>query len=230
MMRWFLTVAVLALAAPASAQDAEAEKLFRQVEKKLAAAKTIKVAFDGDLTWSGKVVISFTGKLAVGDGDKFFVETTRSGLGNKEHTVLVSDGEKVVEKDLVHMKLTTRDRPRNLGAYLRGAMVRAGLVMSMDMDAPAPRPKAEEYWKTTNFKLADKEIIDKIPTQAIDFPVAWDKTKTAKVRLWIDPKNSLPVRLRLTREQDGASLQLTENYREFLVDGKLEDNQFELPK
>jgi outer membrane lipoprotein-sorting protein len=231
MMRWLITVAVFVLAAPAQAQEGEAEKLFRQVDKKLTSAKTIKVAFDGELGWSGKVVISFKGTLLVGEGDKFFVETERSGLGDKERTLLVGDGVKVVEKNLTKPQPTTKESPKNLGAYIRGALVRSGLEMSVDLQAPTPRPKAEDYWKTGNFKFVERDKNDNPQTQAIDFTLTWDQTKTANMRLWIDLNTKLPVKLQLTRDQDGGSLVLIEYYREFTVsDDKVDAKQFELPK
>src|SRR5438128_1821315 len=100
-MRWFLTVTALALAVPAYAQENDAEKLFRQVEKKLAAAKSLQVTFDGELTSGGMVLISFKGKMVVGEGDKFSVDTDGTVFGAAERTLLVGNGDKVVEKNFV---------------------------------------------------------------------------------------------------------------------------------
>ena len=45
-MRWIFLVPGLLLAAPAAAQENEAEKLFRTMEKKVRAAKSLEVVFE----------------------------------------------------------------------------------------------------------------------------------------------------------------------------------------
>jgi hypothetical protein len=50
-MRWLLTLALLALMTwPTAAQENEAEKLFRELEQKVRAAKTLEVRFDSIMT------------------------------------------------------------------------------------------------------------------------------------------------------------------------------------
>jgi hypothetical protein len=50
-MCWFMTLALLGVAAwPVSAEENEAENLYRGMEKKVGAAKTLRVRFDLTIT------------------------------------------------------------------------------------------------------------------------------------------------------------------------------------
>jgi hypothetical protein len=75
------TVLAFVLTMPTYAQENDAKKLFRQMEKKITAAKTIKVRIEK--TWADPQLKSLkeVTTLVLGEGDKAFCELFTSGKG-----------------------------------------------------------------------------------------------------------------------------------------------------
>src|SRR3954466_5081850 len=91
MMRWLLSLALAALTLPVNASETEAEKLFRQVEKNLKAAKTVQVRFDMKLG-ENKV----QGTLVLGEGDKMRMDGEITfGAGRLSSPTRIGDGAKI---------------------------------------------------------------------------------------------------------------------------------------
>src|SRR5262249_7377578 len=92
-MRWLLTWALLALAAcPALAEENEAEKLFHGMEKKVRAAKTLRLRFDLSITDALGRKGNAQGTLSLGEGDKFRAEAEGKLFGQAVQFTYVSDG------------------------------------------------------------------------------------------------------------------------------------------
>jgi hypothetical protein len=64
MMRCFFSVSLMLFAVPAVAQDNEAERLYRAMEKKLTAAKTLEIELHGEVPAGDKAAtqMDFRGK------------------------------------------------------------------------------------------------------------------------------------------------------------------------
>src|SRR5690349_2582740 len=92
-MRQLLTLALLALAAwPAAAQENDAEKLYRAMEKKVRAAKTLQLHFDATITGADAKKSNVKGTLVLGEGDKFRAESEGKLFGEESRFTVVSDG------------------------------------------------------------------------------------------------------------------------------------------
>src|SRR5258708_36747869 len=92
-MRVSLSLALLAVARwHDAAQDNEAEKLYREMEQKVRAAKTLQVRFDLNITDAlGKTGI-VKGALTLGEGDKYRVDLDGKIFGQAVKGIEVSDG------------------------------------------------------------------------------------------------------------------------------------------
>jgi outer membrane lipoprotein-sorting protein len=92
-MRYALSILLLSALLPrALAQDNEAEKLFRDMEKKVRAAETLKLHFDAVITDADGKKWNVKGTLALGEGDKFRAEAEGKLFGEAVRFTVVSDG------------------------------------------------------------------------------------------------------------------------------------------
>jgi outer membrane lipoprotein-sorting protein len=92
-MRWLLMLMPLALVAwPAAAQENDAEKQFRQMEKKLHAAKSVQLHFEASVTGADAKKWHLKGSLVLGEGDKLRAEAEGTLFGEESRFTLVSDG------------------------------------------------------------------------------------------------------------------------------------------
>ncbi len=106
MKRWLLALTAAALTFPLRAGENEAEKLFRQAERNLLAAKTVRVEFDlktgkTDGGWEGKgILVLGEVDLARIDGEGSadnlkFNDPSRIGDGMKVNTFLAGEKPKI---------------------------------------------------------------------------------------------------------------------------------------
>jgi outer membrane lipoprotein-sorting protein len=233
-MRWCFTVALAAaLAVPAQAQaQGEAEKLFRQVEKKLQSAKTVQATFDAKIAFFG-MTGSAKGKMVLGEGDKFRLNAELDVLGKNITTTVVGDGTKVFSKDSEKQVLETKNSPKDLGAYFRGVWPRVGLLTGSDEATKAVDqvPKVDEVFQVSDFKLGAKEKVGSVETQVVEFNVkSKGKDMPLKVKVWIDTKASLPAKVEVRLDMMGIMVEFAETYTDFVIDGKLDAKLFEQPK
>ena len=230
-MRWFLTVALAALAVgPASAEQNEAEKLFRVMEQKVRDAKTLRVRFDlsiiDGLDKEGKV----KGALVLGDGDKYRVEGEGKLFGEAVKFTEVSDGADKFYKDATDPKRDSKEKAaKAVGAYLRVALPREGFFLStLNMDRPGGL--APDAALLSNFKDAGKDKVGEQNTQVIEYTF---KEKDAKeglsMKMWLDAATHLPVKLAVVGNE-GDWKSLTETYSEFTLDPEVDAKSFEAPK
>src|SRR5438105_2078484 len=126
-MRWLLTLPLLALAAcPAVAEENEAEKLFRGMEEKVRAAKTLRVRFDLGVTDALGKKGTIKGALTLGEGDKYRAEGEGKLFGQAVQFTEVCDGANTSFRDPNAPKKENEKAPKGVGAYFRGALPRWG--------------------------------------------------------------------------------------------------------
>ena len=237
-----LTAAVLVVPAYADAGENEAEKLFRQVEKKLLDAKTVRVEFDlktgkDEGGWGCK------GVLVLGEGDKMRLDgdelkcLPRIGNGTKIYT-LYRSGEPGID-----------DSPKGLGRSLRGLLARPGIMLDFDDILSKNAPK--KTFKSSHFKLGPKDKLGDIEAQIIEYTVLVEPRSgrislsaggatisflhkdpvEAPVKLWIDTKAGVPVKLEIRWAPAVANLfrEYTETLR-FTINKKVDEKLFVPPK
>jgi outer membrane lipoprotein-sorting protein len=241
-MRWFSTVLAFVLTMPTYAQENDAEKLFRQMEKKITAAKTIKVRIEK--TWADPQLKSLkeVTTLVLGEGDKAFCELFTSGKGISIKAGAFSDGNKVYVRQSIEDKAElVQDTPKNLGKHCRAVLARFGPagISTAFVEKKLPDFNRESKPATFQFKVGAVEKVGGAETQVVEntvfFPLPKPKgnvkvEESVKVsyKLWINTRTYLPAK-RAILGDDGKVIE-TDTYLEFTVDGKLDDKLFEAPK
>ena len=225
---------VLLVLLPGADQD-DAEKLFRQMEAKLAKAKTI------DCTYEAKVEAEKTGTmkgtLLLGEGNKIRMEMGGEFGGMKGKFTMIADGTKMKAVGEGIPAQPAEDAPKWLGEAVRASLARAGLMLPF-MSASPRSPdkekefKIDEHFQVSDFRLGKKEMVDKHEAQVVQYTLTLKMPKDQKLdaTVWIDTKTQLPLKRVLTSTMDGEKKTLTETYTKLEVDGKIDPKQFELPK
>jgi hypothetical protein len=227
-MRWLVTFAVLVLTAwPAAAEDNEAEKLCRGLEKKLRAAKTLRVRFDLAVTDARSKKWNLKGALTLGEGDRFRAEAKGKLFGEAVEFTEVSDGKSVRS---VEGKGKAKDdkesSPKGAGAYFRAALPREGFLLAhLNLGR---RGKAAAL-TTSGFEMAGKEKVGKRDARAVRFTLGPKGEGGMTVKLWLDAKTDLPLKLSVTGGKSDIA-EVTETYSEFAIDPELDAKVWELPK
>jgi outer membrane lipoprotein-sorting protein len=227
-MRWLATMALLGAAAcPAAAEENQAEKLYRNLEKKLRAAKTLRVRFDLAVTDARGKEWSLKGSLALGEGDRYRAEARGKLFGEAVEVVEASDGKSVRS---VEGKGKARDEeasPRGAGAYFRTALPSRGFLLAhLDLgrrgDAKAAAP--------SGFELAGKDKVGKREARVVKFRLGpKDEKDGMTAKLWLDAKTDLPLKLALAGGKSDVR-EVTETYTEFAIGPELDKKLWELPK
>jgi outer membrane lipoprotein-sorting protein len=231
-MRWLTMLVVLCFIAPVSAQDNEAEKIYRAMEKKVRGAKSLQVVFDGIIEIpKGKV--NFNGTMSVAQGNKSRLEVNTELPGQTEKTLIITDGKSSYFK-LNDNKARVDPKPKNveqLDKALPGLQARLGLGAKVIFGGPEANTgmafDLDKFAPVKNFKLGAAEMVGKRNAQVVDYQVDI-QGKTTKMSLWIDVQTQLPLKRVLTAESLGQTIRYTENYTSYHLDAKLDLKLFEI--
>jgi outer membrane lipoprotein-sorting protein len=230
MMRWLLTLVVATLAVPVSAGENEAEKLFRQMEKKVKGAKTLQIRFEMAISVLG-IEGNLKGTASFGESDKARLEAKGTIAGQEVDALGVATGTKIHLLERGSKDGKTLDSPKGLGIYFRGVVPRVGLGAALeDQDALADLPNVDDRYKISDFKLGGKEKIGDAETRIVEYAVLIKGKDKGTAKLWINTKTHLPAKLQIRAGVGGADIEITETYTEVTIDGKLDDKLFEAPK
>lgn len=208
------------------------EKLFRQMEEKVARAKTLNIDFETVMEGGGllardkkeKVVTRGTFHLA---GRSFHFASTQG----KGHGELISDGSKMKEHDTAHGLALAGDTPRDAEKLLKEAIVQFGVLPAIDVFAHGPdnltvrQGRRELKVVYSDFRFGKREKVGGKDAQVIEYKVAAFGS-SAPMTLWLDVRTGLPLK----RSFPFMGGPLTETYSTFVLDGKIDDKLFELPK
>src|SRR5437868_4752834 len=127
MRRSFALALLAAAGGTAAAQDDGAEKLFRGMQDKVRAAKTLRVQYDINITDAlGKMGV-LKGVLVLGEGQKYRSEGEGMLFGEPVKFTEVSDGTRTAYRDANDPKRNAiEDAVPNAGTYFRAALPRDG--------------------------------------------------------------------------------------------------------
>jgi outer membrane lipoprotein-sorting protein len=248
MTRWIAaTLLVPALLSPALAQDDEAEKLYRDMEKRIRTAKAFEVTFTYE---AGQK--KARGKLLVAQDNQARLEI--SGLfGGKPDTSfeLVSDGKRlktagaklsVMPSGLPVVEpggQSEQPAPKNLHAALGATVSRGGLWFtvlvlpylcggqggeSFDPDG------AESKMKVYDFKLAGAEKVGERDAKVLRYRFGKGDgcRDDEEITLWVDARTLLPLKRSFVLKIEGT--RISEVYDAFTLDPKIDAGAFSLPK
>lgn len=241
----------LAMIAPAlaPAQDDDAEKIYRDLEKRILAAKAHQV----EMTYTFGKQNANKVEMVITQDNKFHMKTTGPFQKPKSGYELISDG-----KDLKSIGARLSVMPSGLPSIETGGKsksewptpasfheavsvidARAGLWYTVfvmpylatgqfgkKLDADGQGSKIKVY----NFKLlADEKVGDQV-AKVISYRFGDGSAgrDNADVKLWIDARSQLPLKRAFVMESQG--IVITETYQSFKLDPKLDEKKFEFPK
>jgi outer membrane lipoprotein-sorting protein len=225
MRRIALLVLVLA-AGPAGAEEAEAEKLYRGMEKKILAAKTLAVEFNSEMAVDGKkFTVKGTINIAAGNKTRLNIESEVFQLGGKMLVVTSGDSKYAKVGEIVFKE----------GPFPPKREILIPLIAEFSATHAALETKvaAADLAKDLplkNFKLGAKEMVGQQEAQVVQYQLHEKDAVLADVAVWIDTKTGLPLKRRIAGTKESKMGDVTETYSVFQVDSKLDDKLFEIPQ
>jgi hypothetical protein len=252
-MRLFFVICILAVAGPALGQDAEAEKLFRAMEKKIKSAKALSVVSKDVIGGIHASETAVTVQFAA--GNKARVEAKyRSGINGQHEILLVSDGKQAFA---TAKRLPTNERfmplwplfdpkltptPPRLNEVIASLLTRDGITNYGQIYGLVTGGFGN--FRVSGFKLGPKVKDKKRNCQWIEYclgergerqPLKHEHLPDhGDIQVLIDLETLLPLTRRIWMEYNAERNPYlpyqVESYSEFLIDPKLDPKIFELPK
>jgi len=226
----------LALATVPAAPDtsAEAERLLREVDARITAARALRIEFE-----IRKVAVRadeeqpLKGSLVLGTNNRVRYEVTGWLTSS-----VVSDG-KLLQSVIVNPAgRKTQAMPEWFGESLRawlgrgGTFVATGRILDYAADPDASPPGAEDGPRVSNAKLMPDEKVGAVTARVVVYDLAWEKlpttATTARVQVWIDPASKLPLKRTMTFPVGAKAESFTAVHTKFQIDPKLDDTLFRL--
>ena len=226
-MRWLALLVLILAAALAQAQEGEAEKLYRAMEKKILAAKSLALEFNSQVAVDDqKFTVKGTIYVAAGNKTRLELESELFGLGK---TLIVTNGESRYAKvgDMVFDKGPFPPK----GEVLLALIARFGAVGAA-MEKKIATADLGKDWPVKNFKFGVKEMVGKREAQVVQYQIQDKKSgDLTEVSVWIDTKTQLPLKRAMAGKDKKTIGVLAETYGVLTVDSKMDGKLFDiLPK
>jgi uncharacterized protein (TIGR03067 family) len=224
---------------PVQGQDNEAEKLFRDMHKKLAAADAIRFSVSTEIKTGNKDRdSSFKGSVLLAKGNKAQLKWAGATWTGE----LVSNGEQAYLT--LGGRETTVATPKHLNGVLIFFVSRTGVLLTLqamqsflrglgdtrpeDLFKGADRDRAAVW----DFKLAPAEKFEGREVKVVNFRYGPRNDPGMPISISIDAKTLLPLKLVIDYRQGGVPLRgiITETYSEFTLEPKIDAKAFVLPK
>jgi outer membrane lipoprotein-sorting protein len=228
--------ALLALLLPAfvvAGEGNEAEKLFRQLEKKIRDARALRVV--ADVKGVGKArEVSFRVEMTVARGNKVRFkakgETKRDGENKQITAELISDGTKMWATESEQGKVREEEAPKQLGQALSTALSRVGALFGFQAagDVRGQARDLEKLFAVRDFRMGEAAKVNDRAARVLQYTVEPGPKEIVRVTLYLDAKTLLPLKRVIEVEREKA--RMTETYTEFTLNPKLDPKTFELPK
>jgi outer membrane lipoprotein-sorting protein len=225
-MRWLALFVLILAAGPARAQEGEAEKLYRAMEKKILAAESLVVGFNSQNTVDGeRFTVKGTIYVAAGNKTRLDLESELFQLGGK--TLIVTNGESKYAKV---GPLVFHEGPFPPKGEVLLAIIARFSASNAAMEQRIATADLDKDFPVKNFKLGVKEFVGVREAQVVQYLLQDKKTgDLAEVTVWIDTKTQLPLKRTIAGKKDTKVGALTETYSVFTTDSKLDGKLFEVP-
>jgi outer membrane lipoprotein-sorting protein len=223
----FLAAFLLALAQG----ENQAEKLFRESEKKLAEADQAQITVESTLEGTPEKG-RLKGTLLLAKGNKASVVVQGNLRGEKFKMSAVSNGTMMKVEMTMSKPQEEENTPKNLNATIAASFSRVGMLAVFryrTQQAGEKEPGLDDLFKVSDFVLGKKETVGEREAQIIDYKVVMDNRDTAESTIWLDTETKLPLKRVLSSRLANESMRITETYR-IRVNGKIDGKKFELPK
>jgi outer membrane lipoprotein-sorting protein len=205
----------------------EAEELFKKMEEKIAAAKSIHVTLKGVMAQEAQE-IGLSVELHLGEKNQASGEFTMKNGPREISGRCVSDGRNVGTRAIDGKLTPPFEAPETLGRQLRVRLARAGVAATIEalQIERIAKQDPETAIGASDFKLGEKEKIRDREAQRVDYTMTKAGEPERKATIWIDLATHLPLK----RVLKMRSMTLTEEYTVLVTDAKIDPAKFELPK
>jgi outer membrane lipoprotein-sorting protein len=228
-----LTAGLLLAANAPKAEGAEndAEKMFRNMEEKLAKAATLELVFEGKLeVEEGKEssTIRRDGSLLLAEGSRMRLEIKEEAKAETTWRLMVSNGArmKVLDKGSDPQVQTV---PKSGNSEVLTWVTRAGLLLPQMPLPDVEVTDGKDRYSVSDFRLGNKEKVGERQTQRLEYQlVVKGHPGTFAVTVWLDTKTDLPVKRLITFRMPGHMATLTEGYTKLTLNGEVDGTKFEL--
>jgi outer membrane lipoprotein-sorting protein len=233
-MRYLSLLTLLLSAVPALAQENDAEKLYRAMEKKIRDCQTLRFSFTGEAIADGKKIVALKGTVQVAEGNKGRIESDFAAAGKSLKLLVISDGQNKYTKEGDQARTEPVDRKDS--AVPLAMMARFGLTAAVVLARPEGKVKEEfdidKELPVKNFKFSVKEKVGKRQAQVVVFEMTVVGDVQARVAVWIDTETQLPLKRTLTVDGKGKNdmVHVVETFTNFTINPKLDAKVFEIPK
>jgi outer membrane lipoprotein-sorting protein len=223
-----------ALLPAALAQDNGAEKLFRDMEKKIKAAKAVEVVFTYQLegkTAKGSLLLTGDNKARLQVSGHYYF-----GVKENASFELVSDGKRLKTKGAGGH--TEGGTAKGFHALLAVTLSRGGICTTVglpglvggDGDGEIDPDKPDSKMTVHDFKAITAEKVGERQAKVVRYRFGKGGNDDPKVTVWIDAETGLPLRRVYLAHPGSAKIRITESYSEFRLNPKVDAKAFELPK
>jgi outer membrane lipoprotein-sorting protein len=228
-------VSSLFLAAVCSAPPANGEEVLQEMDRAILAAKTLRIEFEVTQEVGGQTRPLASGVVRLADRNRFRTEVDYPSDGRPRREVTICDGTTAVRlsgPSPAELKPGKRRAvPPWYVAAVRERLGRGGTVLATELvwqhatDPKAERPGPELAFETGRAALGTPEKVGGVDCWVVEYDLTVAGV-SAKSRVWVAPKTGLPVRRRV----EALGNVFTATHSAFVVDEKMEDKMFELPK
>ncbi len=225
-MRWLALFVLILAAAPARAEEGEAEKLYRAMEKKIRASKSLVVEFNSQHTVDDeKFTVKGTIHIAAGNKTRLDLESELIELGGKN--LIVTNGKSKYAK-VGNMVFDEGPFPPETEILL--ALIARFGASHGAMEQKIATADLDKGFPVKNFRLGVKEMVGKREAQVVQCQIQNKEIgDLAEVSVWIDTKTQLPLKRTVAGKDKKTIGDLVETYSVFTVDSKLDGKLFDIP-
>lgn len=224
-----MTLAVLALVL---AQANEAEELFRKMEEKLAKAKSLELAWKGEV--EHVMPVKMKGMLLLDEGKKLRLEIDGDMGGSPFEVRVVSNGRLM---SIAGFGEGTKRVPQNglnenMAAWLARGELHTGMCLGTSIRWTQDGIPPKEELRVSGFKPGKKEKVGEREAQAVEYAlvIAEEPKGEYGATVWIDLETHLPLRRVLQKKEGARTVTITETFETLTLDGKIDASRFSLPK
>ncbi len=210
---------VVALVLPAlGLQAGDAEKTFRDLEKKITAAKTVQVAYQSTLYEGDKEEGQFKGTFNLGEGGKGKVVARGRVKGMDISMDMVTDGKTMKVKVTPPGKEMEQPQPKRFDATVRGGLSRAGITAGLFLTAGAgsdkEEPDLDRLMRVSDIKSGGDAKLDGRAARVLQYKLTLG-TQDFAGKVWLDATTGLPLKRELSGKMRDQVMRIVETYSEF---------------
>ena len=238
---WFLAIGIASPIVATSCSDATddgaadrtsdtAETRFLELEQRLLDAESVHIR--GAAGSAGAVISGLEGQAVLASGNRARLQFSGEFGGTGVTLALVADGEQMWGGNGADQFESEAPPLLNEGILL--GFTRMGILHNLALLSSVSPPDGTDGairdWVTvSNFAWGESGTLDGVAAEALTFDLTVNGTPSAKVVLWLDQENGLPVqREQLVQFPDGE-MRAIEVYEAVEIDAPFESEKFVIP-